>query len=61
MIEWLNEQIFHIARRLEHGMFLSKTTRASLQDELSKLLKMREAHDEQKKKEREENDSLKRW
>ena len=51
MIEWLNERIMFLARKLEHNQFVSSRERVLLEEELSKLLRMRDRYHEQKEKE----------
>lgn len=54
MIKWLNERIMFLARRLEHNQFIGSRERVLLEEELSKLLGMRENYYEQGQEEEQE-------
>ena len=57
----LSEQIMHIVRALEHDTFMPESKRASLEEELSKLIEMRKKHDEHKEKEKQKKMDKTKW
>ena len=61
MIKWLKQRIVDIVNQLEYDHFLGSKKRALLKEELSKLVAMRDSHNEHKEKEEEEEMAKHKW